>query len=125
MAFIQGQQGTSSSSSTSGTSASSSQQQQQQQHSENHKQNNIDDSTPNLTHATRVSPATVIPFFFSSFSYHHQHHHPSLHIVSSLLHKEWGEKIYFFYIELGYVKRDHFVSSYAPADDFILSISHL
>ncbi|XP_070498148.1 DNA-binding protein RFX2 isoform X2 [Chironomus tepperi] len=57
VAFIQGQQGTSSSSSTSGTSANSSQ--QQQQHSENHKQNNIDDSTPNLTHATRVSPATV------------------------------------------------------------------
>jgi hypothetical protein len=63
VAFIQGQQGASnSSSSSSNASVSSSQQQQQQQQNEAHKQqsnNSMDDSTPNLTHATRVSPATV------------------------------------------------------------------
>jgi hypothetical protein len=67
VAFIQGQQGASNSSSTSSnaSTANSSQQQQQQQQqqqaNESHKQNNMnmEDSTPNLTHATRVSPATV------------------------------------------------------------------
>lgn len=63
MAFIQGQQGASNSSSSSSTTAStsvgasSSQQQQQGEHKPN---SNMDDSIPSLTHATRVSPATVI-----------------------------------------------------------------
>lgn len=60
MAFIQGQgaSNSSSSSSVSTTGASS----QQQQQNEAHKSNNsleLSESTPNLTHATRVSPATV------------------------------------------------------------------
>lgn len=58
MAFIQGQ-GTSNSSSSSSASTvgTSSQQQQVDAHKTN---SNMDsESTPNLTHATRVSPATV------------------------------------------------------------------
>lgn len=62
VAFIQGQ-GTSNSSSSSSNASTIASSQHQQQHTEAHKQNNnnssMEDSTPNLTHATRVSPATV------------------------------------------------------------------
>lgn len=60
MAFIQGQGASNSSSSS---SASTSGATSQQQESDAHKSSNINmdssESTPNLTHATRVSPATV------------------------------------------------------------------
>lgn len=60
MAFIQGQGASNSSSSSTASTAGTSSQQQADAHKLN---NNMDssESTPNLTHATRVSPATVSP----------------------------------------------------------------
>jgi hypothetical protein len=66
VAFIQGQGASNSSSSSTTSTTGASTQQQQQQNDALKTNNNMDtsESTPNLTHATRVSPATVRHRFF-------------------------------------------------------------
>lgn len=72
MAFIQGQQGASNSSTSSSTTGTTSVggSSSKQQQNESHKNQNMDDSSPSLTHATRVSPATVQKYVFSYLNSH-------------------------------------------------------